>query len=123
MFFRRRAAEVIARLLSGPPSILSTGGGAFLAADNRELIEKQGVALLLDAPLDLLWERVRYKDTRPLLRTDNPLATLTEIYDARAPIYAKASLRVDVRPRFSIEQTTQRVIDVLATRPDILERT
>ena len=122
-FFRRRETEVIARLLSGPPGILSTGGGAFLAKKNRKAIKALGVAVLLDAPLDLLWERVRYKDTRPLLRTENPLATLTQIYDERSPIYAKASLRVDVLPRYSIEQTTNRVIEVLLTRPDILERT
>lgn len=120
-FFRRREAEVIARLLAGPPAILSTGGGAFLAADNRDAIARLGVAVLLDAPLDLLWERVRHKDTRPLLRTDNPRATLTQIYADRAPIYAKAGLRVDVRADFSIEQTTDQVVAVLRQRPDILE--
>lgn len=120
-FFRRREGEVIDRLLGGAPKILSTGGGAFLAERNRSAIDAEGIAVWLDAPLPLLWERVRHKDTRPLLRTDDPLATLTDIFNTRTPIYAKAALRVDIHPSWSIDQTTRAVIDVLLTRPDILE--
>lgn len=57
-FFRARESEVLARLLSGPPCILSTGGGAFLAPGNRELIEQKGIAVWLEADLELLWQRV-----------------------------------------------------------------
>lgn len=120
-FFRDREAEVIARLLTSDPCILSTGGGAYLSERNRAAISKHGVAVLLDADIDLLWERVRHKDTRPLLRTDNPRKTLGEIFEARAPIYAKAELRTLAHPDYSIEDMTQAVLDVLATRPDVLE--
>ena len=121
-FFRRRESEVIARLLTGDPCILSTGGGAFLAKRNRKAIKRHGVAVWLDAPLDVLWDRVRHKDTRPLLRTPDPFRTLSEIYAARTPVYAKAKLHLSVRPRASIDETTDGVIDLLLTRPDVLER-
>ena len=120
-FFRDRETEVIARLLSGPPSILSTGGGAFMAERNRRAIAEKGVALWLDADLDTLWERVRHKDTRPLLRSPDPRGTLAEIYDKRVPVYRLAELAVKTEPRFSIEDTAGRALRVLATRPDILE--
>jgi len=71
--------------------------------------------------LPLLWDRVRHKDTRPLLQTADPLATLTEIFHDRTPIYAQAGVRVDVKPHTSIEQTTDQVIAALAAHPDILE--
>lgn len=122
VFFRKRETEVIRRLLGGPCGILSTGGGAFLAAENRKMISEQGVSLLLNADLDLLWQRVRHKDTRPLLRTPDPRATLREIYENRVPIYALADLSVDCAPSLSIEQMTDRVIEVLRTRPDVLEQ-
>ena len=121
IFFRKREEEVIARLMSGRPMILSTGGGAFLAPGTQAAISRLGIALWLDAPLDLLWERVRHKDTRPLLRTPDPRATLTQIFEARTPVYAKAPLRLEVRPGWSIEATTAQAVDLLATRPDILE--
>lgn len=122
-FFRVREAEVIKRLMSGPPAILSTGGGAFLTPRIRELIESNGVAVWLDAPLEILWERVRNKDTRPLLRTANPKKTLTEIFEQRVPVYSKAQLNVKINGSFSIEQTTDVVIDVLAAQPNVLEIT
>lgn len=120
-FFRRREAEVIRRLLTGPPSVLSTGGGAFLAEQTRAAIAELGLSVWLNAPLDLLWERVRHKDTRPLLRTPDPRATLAGLYDARVPVYAKADLEVPVATGHSIEQTTDRVIDLLRRETDVLE--
>lgn len=120
-FFRDREAEVIARLLAGSPSVLSTGGGAYMAERNREAITRAGVALWLDADLDLLWERVRHKDSRPLLRTPDPKGTLADLFRKRVPIYQLADLRVRAEPGYSIEETAERALAVLATRPDILE--
>ncbi|KIN72255.1 Shikimate kinase [Sulfitobacter guttiformis KCTC 32187] len=121
VFFRKREAEVIRRLLETQSGILSTGGGAYLAQVNRENISKKGVALWLDAPLDLLWARVRHKDTRPLLRTANPRATLAEIFAARTPVYRLAELKVTCAPDLSIDAMALRVIDTLLTRPDVME--
>ncbi len=122
VFFRKRETEVIRRLLETRSGILSTGGGAYLAQVNRANIAAKGVALWLDAPLDLLWARVRHKDTRPLLRTADPRATLAEIFAARTPVYALAELRVACAPDVSIDEMANRVISVLLTRPDVLER-
>ncbi|MBM7067498.1 shikimate kinase [Actibacterium sp. 188UL27-1] len=120
-FFRTKETQVIARLLQGERGILSTGGGAFLAAGNRDLIAQYGVAVWLKADLDLLWQRVRHKDTRPLLRTANPFATLAEIKAVRDPIYAEAALSVTAAPELSIAEMATRVVNVLADHRDILE--
>lgn len=120
-FFRTKETQVIDRLLDEERGILSTGGGAFLAEGNRSLISKKGVAVWLDADLELLWQRVKHKDTRPLLRTANPRQTLSDIFDARVPIYAKAELSVQADPNYSIEDMADRVLEALLTRPDVLE--
>lgn len=121
-FFRAKESQVIDRLLDSERCVLSTGGGAFLAEGNREMISDKGVSVWLNADLDLLWNRVKHKDTRPLLRTENPRATLEAIYDARVPLYAKADLRVDADRDVTIEAMAGRVIDALLTRPDVLEK-
>ncbi|KQI69592.1 shikimate kinase [Loktanella sp. 3ANDIMAR09] len=120
-FFRRRESEVIARLMTDRPAILSTGGGAYLAERNRDVIHEHGIAVWLNAPLSVLWDRVRNKDTRPLLRTADPYGTLAQLFADRNPVYAQAELKLDVQARSTIEDTTSAVIDLLATRPDILE--
>ena len=94
---------MISRLLDKEPGILSTGGGAFLAEANRENISARGVSVWLDADLDLLWNRVRYKTSRPLLRTADPRGTLTELYEKRVPIYRLADMTVASTPALSID--------------------
>ncbi len=121
-FFRARETEVLARLLAGVPCVLSTGGGAFLSEANRALVSAHGVSVWLKADLDVLWQRVRHKSTRPLLRTANPRETLREIHDARVPVYALADLVVESRTECSIEEMAGRVIETLRQRPDVLER-
>ncbi len=120
-FFRARESQVIERLLETQRGILSTGGGAFLSERNRETISQKGVAVWLNADLDLLWSRVKHKNTRPLLHTSNPYQTLKDIYDARVPFYRKADISVRSRPGYSIEAMTDQVIEALLTRPDVLE--
>jgi shikimate kinase len=120
-FFRSRETQIIERLLIEKRCILSTGGGAFLSEKNRTNISAQGISVWLNADLELLWSRVRSKDTRPLLRTDDPRATLKNLYDQRVPIYSLADLTVGSAPEYSIEDMVDQVIDALVSRNDILE--
>ncbi len=122
-FFRARESEVLGRLLRGQPCVLSTGGGAFLAEANRQMIHDVGVSVWLRAELDLLWHRVRHKATRPLLRTANPRETLLALYEARVPLYSRADIVVDSLPDLSVEAMAGRVADALGARRDVLERT
>jgi len=121
-FFRARETEVIQRLLEGTPCILSTGGGAYLADRNRDLISERGLAVWLNADLELLWNRVKHRDTRPLLKTPDPKGTLTQLFNARVPIYSKADLAVPAAPDLSVHDMALRVAEAVATRPDVLEK-
>lgn len=120
-FFRARESEVLHRLMATGPCVISTGGGAFLSEENRRMMHDEGVSVWLRADLDLLWERVRHKATRPLLRTHDPKRTLADIYNARVGIYARADLVVDAHPAYSLGDMTKQVVRVLKTRPDVLE--
>ncbi|MBV1866811.1 MAG: shikimate kinase [Marinosulfonomonas sp.] len=120
-FFRSRETEVIARLLEQKSGVLSTGGGAYLAPENRQLISQNGVAVWLRADLELLWDRVRHKDTRPLLRSANPKKTLANLCIAREPSYALAELAVNARSDYSIDEMAEKVIAILLDHGDLLE--
>ena len=120
-FFREKETQVLTRLLAGPPCVLSTGGGAYLAERNRNLIEQYGVAVWLKAELNLLWARVRYRSTRPLLQTENPFETLKKLYEAREPVYALAPLHVSTYSNYSVDDTANAVLAALAECPDVLK--
>ena len=120
-FFRDKETKVIRRLLAEERCVLSTGGGAFLTQENRAMISRRGVSVWLKADIDVLWNRVKHKNTRPLLRTGDPRATLAALYEARVPLYAQADLTVVSDGIASIEQMVDRVLVALAARPDVLK--
>ena len=121
-FFRVKERQVIERLLNGPRCVLAVGGGAFLSERNRELIAACAVSVWLRADPDLLWQRVRSKSTRPLLKTPDPRGTLERLSREREPAYALADITVDARPGISAAQMARQVELALGRHPEILER-
>lgn len=93
-YFRGGEARVIARLLDHGPQVLATGGGAFMNRDTRAAIQQKGVSIWLKAELEVLMKRIKRRGDRPLLKTDDPAATLTALIEQRYPVYAEADLTV-----------------------------
>ncbi|OCP22058.1 MULTISPECIES: shikimate kinase [unclassified Ensifer] len=112
--FRALEARVLKRLLRTGPRVVSTGGGAYVNERSRRQIKRGGLTIWLNAELDVLWERVNKRDTRPLLKTENPKQTLENLMRARYPIYAEADLTVlsrDVNKETMVEEVLTAVID------------
>lgn len=95
--FRAGETRVIARVLREPGIVLATGGGAFVNATTRTLVKQEAVSVWLKADLDVLFERVSRRSNRPLLKTENPRATLEKLIADRYPIYAEADVTVASR--------------------------
>ncbi len=93
-YFRDGERRVIQRLIDGRPKVIATGGGAFVNDATRALILSDALAIWLDADIDVLVERVRRRDTRPLLRGKDPASVLRELAAVRNPLYAHAHIRV-----------------------------
>lgn len=105
--FRALETRVIKRLLRSGPRVVSTGGGAYINENTRKHIKRGGLSVWLNADLDVLWERVNKRDTRPLLKTENPRQMLENLMNARYPIYAQADLTVlsrDVKKETMVEE-------------------
>ena len=93
-YFRDGERRVIQRLVDGTPKVIATGGGAFVAEATRTLILAEAIAVWLDADTDVLAERVRRRDTRPLLRGRDARAVLADLAERRNPFYSLAHVRV-----------------------------
>ena len=61
------------------------------------------------------------KQRRGHHRTDNPRQTLSDLLDARAPVYALADLVVHSQPGYSVIDMARAVMAELQTRADVLE--
>lgn len=95
--FRDGERRVIARLLSGAPMVLATGGGAYMDPETRRLIKERGLSIWLRADLELLLRRVSKRANRPLLKRGDPRAIMTDLIERRYPVYGEADLVVDSR--------------------------
>lgn len=93
--FRDGERRVILRLLTEPPHVLATGGGAFIDARIRADIKQRAVSIWLRAPVELLLARVQRRETRPLLKTGDPKQILENLLAVRAPFYAEADITLD----------------------------
>ncbi len=93
--FRDGERRVISRLLDGPRHVLATGGGAFMDPNTRDLIKHQGLSIWLRAGIELLMTRVAKRQTRPLLQTGDPRATMEKLMAERYPIYAEADITIE----------------------------
>ena len=93
--FRDGESRVIERLLSGPPKVLSTGGGAFIDPRTRAAVRAHGISVWLRADLELLLKRTSRRNNRPLLKRGDPREILQRLIVERYPVYAEADVVVD----------------------------
>lgn len=117
-FFRHKETQVLDRLVADIPCVLSIGGGAFVAQENRDIIAGSGVSVWLKADLDILWNRVKGRSTRPLLNTQNPRSVLENLLNARRHHYEQADIHVAAIEGQSKEEMAARVRRALLEAPN-----
>jgi len=93
--FRDGERKVIARLLEGGPQVVALGGGAFANDTTREIVKQKAITIWIKADLDTLMERVSRRETRPLLKTDDPRAVMSDLMAKRETAYEQADIHVD----------------------------
>src|SRR5207302_4481498 len=74
--FRDGERRLVARLVEGDIRVIATGGGAYVDPRTRQLLNERAITVWLDAPVDILADRTSRRDTRPLLRNNDPKTTL-----------------------------------------------
>ena len=112
-YFRAGETRVIARLLESGPQVLATGGGAFMNAETRGNIAARGISVWLKAEFDVLMRRIKRRQDRPLLKTEDPGETLRALMAERYPVYAQADLTIQSR-EVPHEKIIDEIIEALA---------
>lgn len=110
--FRQVETQVLAELSAYTRLTIATGGGTVLKRDNWSYLH-HGIVVWLDVPVAQLYARLRHDQTRPLLRSPNPLATLEQLLSDRQSLYAQADLRVTLDQPESPTQVATRVLEAI----------
>ena len=93
--FRDAESEALRQVRTKEQTIIVTGGGGVFRKENVEIL-RRGVIVWLDADEETLFARASRKQNRPLLQTNNPRQSFSQILGARRPVYANiADIRID----------------------------
>jgi shikimate kinase len=96
--FRDRESALIAGIADLPASVIATGGGAVLRAENREAMRTHGTVIFLSAEPPELIRRLRNDRARPLLATGAPEERIRQLVAERDALYrAAAHLVIETR--------------------------
>jgi shikimate kinase len=105
--FREMEWDALRALDGGSNAVIATGGGLFLGTVQRAFIRRAGTSVWLDVPLEVARSRAGTGASRPLWRTQDPIA-FRAFFERRRAAYALADLRVDAS-RGSAEDVASRV--------------
>ena len=88
--FRILETEALA-LIPEKAAIVVTGGGIVLRSENVRRLRQLGLVINLSAGEETLFARISRRDTRPLLRTEDPRSAISELLRVRNPLYFAAA--------------------------------
>ncbi len=85
--FRQRERETIEALTGMSGTVLATGGGAILLAENRRVLAERGCVVYLETSVAQQADRVKQGRTRPLLANVDTATKLEQLMRERAALY------------------------------------
>jgi len=113
--FRQMERDNIEALKPARPSVIATGGGTFIDADNRAALHRLGTVVCLVTSPEIILERVGRSDKRPLAQGADAADRLRKLYEARLPFYRMADVMVET-DGLTVEQAAARVASAIAPR-------
>lgn len=115
--FREIETQILRELSACLRSVIATGGGVVLEQMNWSHL-RQGLIVWLDAPVELLVQRLEEDQTRPLLREGDLQTKLTTLLTQRKALYQEADLVIAIAADYSPEQIADLI---LARIPSVLQ--
>lgn len=89
--FREREVKELAKSINNNNCVISTGGGAILSKENREVLKK-GTVIYLKTSIQTQLERTINDKKRPLLQeSSNKEQTLLELKSIRDPLFEECA--------------------------------
>ncbi len=113
-YFRDLESQVLNHLSAYGRSVIATGGGIVLRQLNWSYL-RDGLTIWLDAPVDLLVERLAADDTRPLLKTDELPHKLTTLLTERKALYQEADLHILIEAQETPDAIADKILNAIPT--------
>ncbi|WP_280768417.1 shikimate kinase [Salipaludibacillus daqingensis] len=99
----RKLEKKALKELTVKSNVVATGGGVIETEGTLGWMRNNGIAIFLDAPFDILYERIKEDKNRPLSSIGEK--ELLGRYEKRKPLYDQAPFAVDTN-----EKTVQQIV-------------
>lgn len=112
-YFRECEKNVLIELSHENNMIISCGGGIILKDENIKLMKKQGKIILLTAAPEVIYERVKNNNNRPILNDNMNLEYIYNLMEERKEKYLKAAdIIIDTNNK-SIDEICEKIIKMI----------
>ncbi len=105
--FRDLESQVGLTLEGRTRIVIATGGGFAMNPQNMQRLKSHSLVVCLWASPEVIFERVRNQDHRPLLRCADPLGKIRKMLSEREAAYRQADVLVNTEQRTNREVAHQ----------------
>ncbi len=110
-YFRKLEKEVLNEILKKKNLIIATGGGTLLDEENFQLARKHGIIVLLKARPEVIFNRLKKENTRPLLSGENKLEKIICLMNKRKEQYSRFTNCIDTSD-IPVEKVVNKVLKI-----------
>jgi shikimate kinase len=108
-YFRDIETEIIKSITKDSSQVIATGGGAVLRDENLNALKSNGVVFCLTASEELIFDRIKDNNERPLLQVENPKEKIKELLAKRMPRYMMADFIINT-DGLTQEEVSEKII-------------
>jgi len=111
-YFRAQENKLVKELSQKENVVIATGGGTLLSSDNARILDQRGQMICLYADSQTIYNRVKRKNNRPLLKGENLLSEINRLLEERKKIYDNIKWKIDTT-NLNIQEVTDKIISLL----------
>ena len=111
-YFREQENKLVKELSQKENMVIATGGGTLLSSDNARMLGQAGKIVCLYIDSQTIYNRVKRKNDRPLLKGENVLSEINRLLKERKKIYDNINGKIDTT-NLNIQEVTDKIIALL----------
>ena len=111
-YFRAQENKLVKELSQKENVVIATGGGTLLSSDNARILSQRGQIICLYADSQTIYNRVKRKNNRPLLKGKNVSSEINRLLEERKKIYDNIKWKIDTT-NLNIQEVTDKIIALL----------